>query len=63
MHSEEALVSGPTFNRRTFVKGAGYGAAALGIGIPAFIPRLGEAADPIKIGVLEPYTGTYAFPG
>jgi branched-chain amino acid transport system substrate-binding protein len=56
-------VSGSAFNRRTFVKGAGAGAAALAMGVPAFIPRLGEAADAIKIGVLEPYTGTYAFPG
>ncbi len=50
-------------DRSTFVKGAGLGAAALAAGVPAFIPRLGEAADAIKIGVLEPYTGTYAFPG
>ena len=56
-------MSGSAFNRRTFVKGAGVGAAALVMGVPAFIPRLGEAADAIKIGVLEPYTGTYAFPG
>ncbi|MBC5811365.1 MAG: ABC transporter substrate-binding protein [Candidatus Eremiobacteraeota bacterium] len=50
-------------DRRTFVKRAGLGAAALAGGMPAFIPRLGEAADAIKIGVIEPYTGTYAFPG
>jgi len=51
-----------TFDRRTFVKGAGFGAAALAMGVPAFIPRLGEAADSIKIGLLEPYTGVYAGP-
>ena len=50
-------------DRRSFVKGAGLGAAALAAGVPAFIPRIGEAADAIKIGVLEPATGTYAFPG
>jgi len=56
-------MSSPLIDRRTFVKGAGLGAAALAAGVPAFIPRLGEAADAIKIGVLEPYTGTYAYPG
>ncbi len=56
-------MSDSAFNRRTFVKGAGVGAAALVMGVPAFIPRLGEAADAIKIGILEPATGTYAFPG
>jgi branched-chain amino acid transport system substrate-binding protein len=49
--------------RRTFVRIAGAGSAAAAIGIPAFIPRLGEAADTIKIGLLEPYTGVYAGPG
>jgi branched-chain amino acid transport system substrate-binding protein len=49
--------------RRTFVRLAGAGSAAAAIGIPAFIPRLGEAADTIKIGLLEPYTGVYAGPG
>jgi branched-chain amino acid transport system substrate-binding protein len=49
-------------NRRTFVKGAGIGVASLAMGVPAFIPRLGEAADTIKLGLLEPYTGVYAGP-
>jgi branched-chain amino acid transport system substrate-binding protein len=51
------------FNRRTFIKAAGVTTGAAAIGIPAFIPRIGEAADAIKIGLIEPTTGTYAFPG
>src|SRR6202165_4249002 len=53
----------PALSRRSFVKLAGAGSAAAVFGIPAFIPRIGEAADAIKIGVLEPYTGVYAGPG
>ncbi len=53
----------PGLTRRTFVKLAGAGSAAAAIGIPAYIPRIGEAADTIKVGVLEPFTGTYAAPG
>ncbi|HTW83246.1 MAG TPA: ABC transporter substrate-binding protein [Candidatus Sulfotelmatobacter sp.] len=34
--------------------------AAAGMAIPAFIPRLGEAADVLKIGQIEELTGTYA---
>ncbi|HTJ28531.1 MAG TPA: ABC transporter substrate-binding protein [Candidatus Limnocylindria bacterium] len=49
--------------RRTFVTLAGAGSAAAAFGIPAFIPRRGEAADNIKIGLLEPFTGVYAAPG
>jgi branched-chain amino acid transport system substrate-binding protein len=52
----------PDLTRRTFVKLAGAGTAAA-LGIPAYVPRLGEAADAIKIGLLEPYTGTYAAEG
>jgi branched-chain amino acid transport system substrate-binding protein len=55
-------VAKKAINRRTFVKGAGFGAATLAIGVPAFIPRLGEAADNIQLGLLEPYTGVYAAP-
>jgi len=33
------------------------------MGIPAYIPRLGAAAETIKLGLLEPATGTYAYPG
>jgi branched-chain amino acid transport system substrate-binding protein len=50
-------------DRRTFIKAAGVTGAAAAIGIPAFIPQIGEAADNIKIGVIDPTTGTYAFPG
>jgi len=50
-------------DRRTFIKAAGVTGAAAAIGIPAFIPRIGEAADNIKIGVVDPSTGTYAAVG
>ena len=49
-------------SRRSFVTLAGAGTAAA-FGIPAYLPRIGEAADTIKIGLLEPYTGVYAGPG
>lgn len=49
--------------RRSFVRLAGAGTAAAAFGIPAYLPRVGEAADTIKIGLLEPYTGVYAAPG
>jgi branched-chain amino acid transport system substrate-binding protein len=49
-------------SRRSFVTLAGAGSAAAVFGIPAYIPRIGEAADAIKIGLLEPYTGVYAGP-
>ncbi|MFN2459734.1 MAG: ABC transporter substrate-binding protein, partial [Candidatus Velthaea sp.] len=45
------------------VKAVGAAGAAGAIGIPAFIPSIGEAADNIKIGLIDPTTGTYAFPG
>src|SRR5579872_2064817 len=47
-------------SRDTFLKGAGIGAATLSIGFPAFIPHRGEAAEAIKIGLIEEITGTYA---
>ncbi len=49
--------------RGSFVRLAGAGSAAAAFGIPAYIPRIGEAAENIKIGLLEPYTGTYAAQG
>jgi branched-chain amino acid transport system substrate-binding protein len=49
-------------SRRSFVTLAGAG-TAVAFGIPAYLPRMGEAADNIRIGVLEPFTGTYAAPG
>ena len=42
------------------------GAAAVAgatIGVPAFVPRRGEAAESIRIGLLEPATGVYAADG
>jgi len=55
-------MSRPRLSRRSFVTLAGAGSAAAVFGIPAYIPRIGEAADSIKIGLLEPYTGVYAGP-
>ena len=52
----------PVLSRRSFVALAGAGSAAA-FGIPAYLPKMGEAADTIKIGLLEPYTGVYAGPG
>jgi len=49
-----------SISRETFIKGAGAGAAALSAGIPAFIPRLGEAADTLKIGYVSGISGVYA---
>jgi branched-chain amino acid transport system substrate-binding protein len=49
-----------SISRRTFVRTTGAVTAGAAIGIPAFIPRIGEAADSIKIGVTEPVTGVYA---
>lgn len=47
-----------TLSRRQFSKVVA--GAAAGMAIPAFIPRLGEAADTLKIGQIEELTGTYA---
>ncbi|MBV9439071.1 MAG: ABC transporter substrate-binding protein [Candidatus Eremiobacteraeota bacterium] len=52
----------PLPSRRDFVRLAGAGSAAAAFGIPAYVPRIGEAAEAIKIGLLEPYTGVYAAP-
>ncbi|MGP6189656.1 MAG: ABC transporter substrate-binding protein [Vulcanimicrobiaceae bacterium] len=49
-------------SRRTFIKAAG-ASTALAAGFPAFIRNFGEAADTIKIGIIDSETGTYAFPG
>ncbi|HVA37955.1 MAG TPA: ABC transporter substrate-binding protein [Candidatus Dormibacteraeota bacterium] len=53
-------MSDRTISRETFLKGAGIGAAALSAGIPAFIPSRGEAAEALKIGLIEEITGIYA---
>lgn len=47
-------------SRKRFLKGTAVVAGAATFGAPAFIPRLGEAADQIKIGGIDPLTGTYA---
>ena len=49
----------PLINRRRFVTLAGAGTAAA-FGIPAYLPRVGEAADTLKVGICEEYTGVYA---
>jgi branched-chain amino acid transport system substrate-binding protein len=51
----------PVLNRRSFVTLAGAGTAAA-FGIPAYLPRIGEAADAIKIGICEELTGVYSGP-
>ena len=47
-------------SRKGFLKGTAVAAGAATFGVPAFIPRIGEAADQIKIGAIDPQTGTYA---
>ena len=48
-------------DRRSFVRLAGAGTAAA-LGFPAYLPRMGEAADTLKIGLVEELTGVYAGP-
>lgn len=45
-------------SRKTLLKGAA--AAGMGFGVPAFLPRIGSAADDLRIGLVEPTTGIYA---
>lgn len=52
-----------SISRETFIKGTAAGAAAVSVGFPAFIPHRGEAADELRLGVLEEYTGTYSIEG
>ncbi|HEV3157171.1 MAG TPA: ABC transporter substrate-binding protein [Candidatus Baltobacteraceae bacterium] len=47
-------------SRQSFVKHAALGTAGLLLGAPAFLPNRGEAADELRIGVIEPATGVYA---
>ncbi|MGA2395905.1 MAG: ABC transporter substrate-binding protein [Candidatus Lustribacter sp.] len=47
-----------TVSRKTVLKTAA--AATAGFGIPAFLPRIGEAAADLPIGLVEPTTGIYA---
>src|ERR1700680_2647438 len=54
-------MNSPVLDRRSFVTLAGAGTAAA-LGFRAYRPRIGEAADALKIGLLDPYTGVYAGP-
>ncbi len=45
-------------SRTTVLKSAA--AAGFGLGIPAFLPQIGSAADDLPIGLVEPTTGIYA---
>jgi branched-chain amino acid transport system substrate-binding protein len=47
-------------SRERFLKGTAIAAGAASVGFPAYIPRLGEAADEIRVGGIDPLTGTYA---
>jgi branched-chain amino acid transport system substrate-binding protein len=49
-----------TISRKTILTGAAAAAAGVGMGIPAFIPSRGEAADEVRIGLVEPTTNIYA---
>ena len=49
--------SGPTIGRRTLLK-AGLAAGAMQVASPFIVKALGE--EPIKIGLDDPFTGTYA---
>lgn len=48
-------------SRRDFVKTTA-AASGLVLGFPAFVPRRGEAAETLNIGVNEELTGVYAYP-
>ncbi|MGH7707658.1 MAG: ABC transporter substrate-binding protein [Vulcanimicrobiaceae bacterium] len=47
-------------SREQFLKSAAVGAAGVAFAAPAFIPQLGEAADEIRIGSVEPTTNIYS---
>ncbi len=47
-----------SISRTTVLKSAA--AVGLGFGVPAFLPRIGSAADDLPIGVIEPSTRIYA---
>ncbi|MGH7755770.1 MAG: hypothetical protein ACREM8_05725, partial [Vulcanimicrobiaceae bacterium] len=49
-----------SISRDAFITGAAVGAAALSIGVPAFVPKRTEAEETIKIGETDELTGTYA---
>ena len=52
-----------SLTRPGFLKAAGIAGAAAAFGAPAFIPKMGEAADVVKIGLVDTMTGVYAEPG
>ncbi len=57
-------MSSSRITRGSFVRATGAATVAgAAMGIPAFIPSIGEAADSIRIGLLEPATGVYAADG
>ncbi len=47
-------------SRKGFLKGTAVAAGAATFGVPAFLPQVGQAAEQLKIGGLDPITGTYA---
>ena len=47
-------------SRKGFLKGSAVAAGAATFGAPAFIRNAGEAAEQIKLGGIDPVTGTYA---
>ena len=53
-------MSRSTLSRKRFGKLATGATATAVMGVPAFIPKLGEAADILKIGQIEELTGVYA---
>ena len=48
-------------SRADFVKTTAAAAGGLAFGVPAFVPRRGEAAESVNIGVNEEITGVYAY--
>lgn len=56
-------MSSSRLSRGSFVRVSSAAIAGAASGIPAFIPRVGEAAVAIEIGLLEPATGVYAANG
>jgi branched-chain amino acid transport system substrate-binding protein len=53
-------VSDHRLSRETFVKRTALSAAGVAFGVPAFLPNRGEAANELRIGVIEPRTGVFA---
>lgn len=49
-----------TLSRAKMLRGAAVAGAGAAFGAPAFIPKIGSAADEVRIGLVEPTTGIYA---